>query len=134
MCDDLKFRYPFSCIVSGISGSGKSTFCIRFPQKLDALCTARKFGGGIFWDYGQKFAVPSRQQLPANVSFNEDVPEDFGGAKGEARLVILDVLLSDVYSNQACYLSTRGTHLRNISVILIAHNLFYQGMFSRVIR
>jgi len=75
MCDDLKYRHPFSCIVSGPSGSGMS-FCIRLIQKLDALCTERKYDGGIVWFYVEKSAVSSRQQLPANISFNESVPED----------------------------------------------------------
>jgi len=82
MCDDVKFRHPFSCIVSGPSGSGNSSFCIRFLQKLDALCTERKFAGGVVGCYGEKSAVPSRQQLPANFRFNEGVQEDFGNANG----------------------------------------------------
>jgi len=131
MCDDLKFRHPFSCIVSGPSGSGKSSFCICFLQNLDALCTERKFGGGIVWCYGEKSAVPSRQQLPVNIKFNEGIPEDFGNANGEPCLVILHDLLNDVYSKQVCNLFTRGSHHRNISVILISQNLFHQGRFCR---
>jgi len=127
MSDDLKF----SCIVSGPSGSGKSSFCIRFLQNLDYLCTEGTFAGGIVWCYGEKSAVPSRHQLPANVRFYEGVPEDFGSANGEPCLVILDDLLNDVYSKQVCELFTRGSHRRNISVILITQNLFHQGRFCR---
>ena len=59
--DDLKFKHPFSCIVSGPSGSGKSSFCIRFLQNIDALCTHRKFDGGVNWCYSEKTAVPNQQ-------------------------------------------------------------------------
>jgi len=45
--------------------------------------------------------------------------------------VILDDLLNDVYSKQVCYLFTRGSHHRNISVILITQNLFHQGRYCR---
>jgi len=45
MSDDLKFKHPFLCIVSGPSRSGKTSFCERFLQNLDALCTEREFDG-----------------------------------------------------------------------------------------
>ena len=109
----------------------ESSFCIRFQQKLDALCTERKFGGEVVWCYGEKSAVPTRQQLPANISFNEGVPEDFDNAHGETCLGILDDLLNDVYSNQVCDFFTKGSHHRNTCVILITQNLFHQGMFCR---
>jgi len=113
------------------SASGKSSFCIRFLQKLDALCTERKFGGGLVWCYGEKSSVPTRQQLPANISFNEGVPEDFGNAHGEPCLVVLHDLLNGVYSKQVFDLFTKGRHHRNIGVILITQNLFHQGRFCR---
>ena len=64
MSDDLKFRHPFSCIVNGPSGSGKSSFVIRFLQNHAYLCTEPTLAGGIVWCYGEKSAVPS--DLPAN--------------------------------------------------------------------
>ena len=57
--------------------------------------------------------------------------EDFGSGNGEPCLVILDDLLTDVYSKQVCELFTRGRHHRNISVILITQILFYQCRFCR---
>jgi len=69
--------------------------------------------------------------MPANVRYNEGVPEGFGSANGEPCLVIFDDLLTDVYSKQVCELYTRGSHHRNISVILITQNLFHQMRFCR---
>ena len=45
--------------------------------------------------------------------------------------MILDVLLNDVYSKQVCDLFTKGSHQRNISVILLTQNLFHQGRYCR---
>jgi len=129
MDDDLKFRHPFSCIVSGLSGSGKTSFVIRFLENLRHLCTEPKFAGGVVWCYGEKSAVPS--DLPANIRIHEGVPEDFGSANSEPSRVILDDLLTDVYSKQVCELFTRGSHHRNISVIIITQKLFHQGRFCR---
>jgi hypothetical protein len=46
---DLKFKHPFTCIISRPTGSGKSSFCIRLLQNLDALSTGPDFRGGIVW-------------------------------------------------------------------------------------
>jgi len=129
--DDLKFKHPFSCIVSGPSVSGKTSFFLRLLQNFDAFCTERGFGGGIIWCYSEKTAVPTRQQLPSNTTYHKGVPENFDGDGGKSCLVILDNLLNDVYSKQVCDLFTRGSHHRNISVILITQNLFLQGRYSR---
>jgi len=79
MSDDLKLKHPFSCILSGPSGSGKSSFCIRFLQNLDALCTELDFDGGVICYYSEKTAVPSPTVLTKRkVLLNEGVPADFG--------------------------------------------------------
>jgi hypothetical protein len=49
------------------------------------------------------------------------------------RLIVLDDLLNEAYSRDMCDLFTKGSHHRNISVILITQNLFHQGRFSRAI-
>jgi len=97
MSDDLKFKHPFTYIISGPSGSGKSSFCLRFLLNLDALCTKRDFDGGVIWSYSDKTEVPSPTDLPKkDVHFNEGVPIDFKIARGRPCLVILDDLLNDV--------------------------------------
>jgi len=73
-----------------------------------------------------KTAVPSRQQLPSNSTYNEN----FGGG-GKPCLVNLDDLLNDVYSKQVCELFTKGNLHRNISLILVTLNLFNQGGYCR---
>jgi len=72
-----------------------------------------------------------RQQLPAKIRFNQGVPDDFGDARGEPGLLILDDLLNYVYSKHVCDLFTRVSHHRNIIVNLITQNIFHQGRFSR---
>jgi ABC-type phosphate transport system ATPase subunit len=73
--DEIKFKAPFICIISGPSGSGKSSFCIRLLQNLKFLCTESRFDGGIIWFYSEKTTVPSH--LGENVRFNEGVPDNF---------------------------------------------------------
>jgi len=50
---------------------------------------------------------------------------------GKNCLIILDDFLNTAYSKDVCGLFTKGSHHRNISVILITQNLFHQGKFCR---
>jgi len=47
MASDIRFKHPFTCIIGGPTGSGKSSFCIRFLQNLDTLCTEPDFPGEL---------------------------------------------------------------------------------------
>ena len=84
MADDIRFKHPSTCIVSGPSGSGKSSFTLRFVQHLDSLCTEPNFSGGIIWCYSEKSTVPREKlaSLHKNVSFHEGVPQHFGNDHG----------------------------------------------------
>jgi len=124
MEDDLKLKHPFTAIISGQTGSGKSSFCVRFLQNLKSLCTEQNFAGGIIWCYSERTAVPDRElsKISNNIRLNKGVPENFENKNGKPCLIILDDLLDIVYSKEVCNLFTKGSH-RNISVILITQNL-----------
>ena len=62
-----------------------------------------------------------------NITYQEGLPEKYGNALGEPSFIILDDLLNQVYSKDVCDLFTKGSHHRNISVLLLTQNLFHQG-------
>jgi hypothetical protein len=136
MYEWLRFKHSFTCIIAGPSSSGKSSFCITLLQNLDMLCTEKEFKGWIIWCYSEKTAVPHKQlsALNKNVQYYKGVPGNnnkFANAKGEPCLIILDDLLTEVFSEDVCVLFTRGSPHRHISVILITQNLFHQGRNCR---
>jgi hypothetical protein len=135
MADDLKFKHPFTCIVARPTGSGKTSFTLWFLQNLATLCTALNFAGGILCCYSEKSAVLSRElaALGKDVEFHEGVPENLGNAQGKVRLIILDDLLNEVYSKDVCDLFTKGSHHRNVYVLLKTQNILQQGRFCRTI-
>ena len=107
MAADIRFKHPFTCIVSGPSGSGKSSVTLRLLQHLDSLCTEPNFSGGIIWCYSE--VCRSRQKLAAkhkNVSFYKGVPQNFSDDLGKPFLIILDDLLNEVNSKDVCDLFT----------------------------
>jgi cytidylate kinase len=100
MGDDLMFKHPFTSIVSGPTGSGKSTFCIRLLQNLKSLCTEQAFNGGIYWCYSERTAAPDQElsELSNTIRVHKDAPENFENKDGKPCLIILDDLLDVVYS------------------------------------
>ena len=115
MIDDLKFKAPFTCIISGPSGSGKSSFCIQFLQNLETLCTKSHFSGGITWCYSERAAVPSSSLAGLIVRFHEGVPEKIGDAQGgKPCLVILDDLLN-TFIRSRCAMCLRKSAITEIS-------------------
>ena len=94
----LKFKHPFTCIVAGPTGSGKTSFCIKLLRNLDTQCTESRFGVGIIWCYSEETAVPRTQldELGLNITYQEGLPEKYGNALGEPSLMILDDLLNQV--------------------------------------
>jgi len=69
--------------------------------------------------------------LHKKFSFHQGVLQNIGNEHGKTCLIILDDLLNEVYSKDVCDLFTKGSHHRNISLILITQNLFHQGRFCR---
>ena len=65
------------------------------------------------------------------LQFHEGVPDNFANAGNKPCLIILDNLLNEVYSGEECKLFTKGSHHRNISVILITQNLCQQANYCR---
>jgi hypothetical protein len=99
MGDDLKFKQPFSCLLSGPSGSGKTSVCIRFFQNLKTLCTVADFSGGIVWCYSEISPIPYLQLAwTKHVRFHDGVPADFNNSEEKPFLIILDDLIKSVYS------------------------------------
>jgi len=129
----VKFKHPFTCTVAGPTCSGKTSFIIKLLQNLKLLCTKSRFEGGIIWCYSEETAVPSKQleKLGLNITYRERLPESYSNARGEPSLIILDDLLNEAYGWSVCDLFTKGSHHRNISVVLLTQNIFHQSAYCR---
>ena len=127
LSSDVRFKHPFTCIIAGPTVSGKSTFCVRFLQNLRTLCSESNFEGGILWCFSEQTSIPRERlnELKPKTRHHEGVSNDFKNPRGQACLFILDDLLNDVYSStQVCDLFTKGSHHRNIRVILITQTYY----------
>jgi hypothetical protein len=125
------FQHPFTCIIAGPTQSGKTHFTFNLIKNLSTLiCPAPT---KVIWCYGDY--QPKLKELPDFV----EIVEGLNGIENsidveERNLLILDDLMQEAgNAKEICDLFTKGSHHRNLSVILIVQNLFHQGKMMRTI-
>ena len=114
------FRSPFTAIVSGATGSGKSSWVKRFIENRHSIiypppaCT--------LYCYGEM--NPTILEHKNNgIEIFEAIPEkQYLNSKPKNLLLIIDDLMLDINANYLNELFTRISHNSNISVILILHH------------
>jgi hypothetical protein len=132
--DDLILKHPFTALIAGPTGSGKTEFLtsllINFKKTIDSPIQRLVYCYGVFLK--ETFDV-----LKLTFPFLElinGLPEDLDFDRGVNNFLILDDLMNDgLNSDIVCNLFSRGSHHLNLSVILISQNLFHQGKNSRTI-
>jgi hypothetical protein len=120
---DLRFKHPFTCIVSGPTKAGKTNFVKQLIENFkNFIDPPPKY---IWWFYAEEQNF--YKELKDDVIFIKGVP-NFSIVRDhsqEPQLVIIDDLMHE--SNNEI-LFTRGCHHWNISVINIVQNIFYKGL------
>ena len=132
---DARLKHPFTCLVAGPTGSGKTLWVTHLLQHRYTMI--HPVPENIVWFYGefQKAYVDISRVIP-NIRFVEGVPTDFDNYidRESTNLFILDDLMTEIKSNQSVtHLFTKGSHHKNLSVIVLLQNLFQQGPESRTI-
>lgn len=130
---DLRFKHPFSALICGPSSSGKSFFVEKFLNNVELMCDT-KFKE-IIWCYAVWQPLYSRLSKKNICKFHEGLPNIdtiVPAERGEphARLLIVDDLMREADSS-VVDIFTKFSHHKNISVIFISQNLFFQGKGAR---
>lgn len=128
----LKLEHPFSMIVSGPSQCGKSTFTCNLLKNLNRMVNIKI--NTVEWYNTEKAALPKDVHNNNNFKLRlfDVIPDEFTNCEGQPLLIILDDMMNDIKAaSKICDLFTRGSHHRNISVILIMQNIFHQSRYSR---
>lgn len=125
------FKHPFTCIVSGPTQSGKSHFLESLLLHKDVMIYPSP--KNILWCYGQHNSY--LENLPSFVKINEGLIESFDDSLlDNVDLLVMDDLMNE--GGKASFvqdLFTKGSHHRDLSVILVVQNLFHQGKVMRSI-
>ena len=121
----LTWKHPFSALIAGSSGSGKTVFVSRLLKFKDQIInTPIK---EVIWCYSE---WQSTYNTMKNVRFHKGLLQlDEFPTTSDPRLVIFDDLMTECDQSVVTFF-TKGRH-RNMSVIFLTQNLFYQGKGSR---
>ena len=110
-------QHPFTCIVSGPTGSGKSVFTLKLIEHAQQVITPPP--ERIMYCYGEYQKVFDNY---SNVEFHDGLP-DLITFDGKSRtLLVLDDLMTST-DDRVVDLFTKISHLRNLSVIYFAQNI-----------
>lgn len=121
---DTRFKHPFSMIVAGASGSGKTHFT------KNIFCHVDKTLKSIIWFYDQ---WQSAYHELREVTFVKGMPEsldEYLQVDGPKLMVFDDMMMKCADSELICDTFTKKRHHQNLSVVLILQNLFCQGKVS----
>lgn len=132
---DPRWKHPFSALISGSSGSGKTTFVVNFLKNLNHL--SHPLPERIVWIYGQWQPVyktlnewwKQQKGVETSLEFREGVryvDEITSARDGKRKLLILDDVMHEA-DDRVTKLFTKGSHHLNISVMFLVQNLFYGG-------
>jgi hypothetical protein len=128
---DPRWKHPFTALIAGPTGSGKTCFVQRFLEHLSEMMDP--VPEEVIWCYGEWQS--GYQQLRGVVTtFVEGLPEvgQWQAGDNKSRLVIIDDLMAET-DDRVTKLFTKGSHHRNLSVMLIVQNLFGKNKEQRTI-
>ena len=124
---DPRWVHPFTSVIAGPTGCGKTQWVKRFVNHLEYLVDPSPTR--VIWSYGEWQSA--YQSLPPYVELMEGLPS-LPLQSVEPLLLIIDDQMHDV-NPDVTRLFTKGSHHRNISVIYIVQNLFDKNKEHRTI-
>ena len=124
---DPRWKHPFTCIVAGPTGCGKTTFVARLLRKASIMIDPSP--ERVTWYYGEWQSAYENLDSP-NLHLEEGPPTSFDASK--RNVVVLDDLMADT-DERVTNLFTKKSHHGNTSVIYLVQNLFPKNKESRTI-
>jgi hypothetical protein len=123
----LVWKAPFTALVSGPTGCGKTEFTLRLLKHAKSVIEPAP--SRLIWCYGEYQDAFNRF---SDVEFHEGLPELtlFDGIG--STLLILDDLMHES-DERVSKIFTKISHHKNVSVLYLTQNLFHKGKENRTI-
>ena len=130
---DVRLKTPFSLVLAGPSGAGKTHFLTELLVNHKVLIDREPdvilyLYGEYLQDTFNKLKRIFGDKINFVKGLNFEI-EQFDGKKNNF-IIIDDLIQEAVVSREVNDLFTRASHHRSINVILISQNIFCQGPFS----
>ncbi len=126
---DGQLHHPFTCIVAGPTGSGKSSWITKLISNAAKLVSPPI--EKIIWCYSEW--QPLYDQYKGKIEFHEGVPTENELAPIHVRKLIVIDDLTETANATVAQLFTRKSHHWNTSVIYVTQNLFDKNKYNRTI-
>ena len=123
---DPRWKHPFTCIVAGPTGCGKTTFVTRLLRNSSTMIDPSP--ERVTWYYGEWQSAYENLDIP-NLHL-EGLPTSFDASK--RNIVVLDDLMAET-DERVTNLFTKKSHHCNTSVIYLVQKLFPKNKESRTI-
>ena len=133
----LKLKHPFTCMVAGSTGSGKTILVRNILKNYSTTTTIRKSPLRVLYYYGQPQSLFSTQIASdvqvQYVHVRSSTDFDAGLVKStRPDVVIIDDLMIELGGNEdLSNMFTKSSHHLNISVFFIVQNLYHKGREAR---
>ena len=123
----LPLRHPFTALVAGPTGSGKTRFVFKLIENARVMIEPPP--RRVVYCYGEYQELFKKYP---DVEFRQGLPnlEDFDGR--QPVLLIVDDLMNEANESVA-NMFTKGSHHRNVSVTFLVQNLFHKNKHVRTI-
>jgi len=123
-----------TCIIAGATGSGKTNFLtnvlIHADRVIDKPIQRLVYCYGVYLND----TFPLLQRYYPNIELINGIDNELEFDHNINNFIIFDDLMQDaVKSNTVSGYFTRGSHHKNLSVILLTQNIFQQGSVGRTI-
>ena len=125
---ECRFLAPFTSVIAGGTGSGKSTFTHRLIENASEMIFPPP--ERIYYVYGEW--SPAFENIKCEgIHFRKGLDESLISAdnlEGKRTLLILDDLQDTIDPNLISALFCRISHHRHVSVCFLVQNLYYRGL------
>jgi hypothetical protein len=125
----LPFKHPFTAVVSGPTGCGKTELVKSII--LHARQLVEPVPQKVVWYYAE-YQAKLAADLGRMVEFREGCPDMSDFSDNTRTLVIIDDLMGEC-SSEITKMFTKGSHHRNLSICFLMQNFFHQAKEIRTI-
>jgi hypothetical protein len=116
------FRTPFTSILSGGTGTGKTKWLLKFIKNVDNMINSSPIH--ILYCYSEINDDIMKLKQDGVETYNGVPTKEEIQSRPKNLILILDDLVNDIKPEFLDILFTRGSHHWNVSVVLVTQNLY----------
>jgi len=133
---NFTFKHPFTCIVSGPTGSGKTILVRNIIKNFGLLISNLNISKiKVIWCYGQPqslYSIPIADNVFVN--YKDGFPSENEIIEFYPHIVVVDDLMYELRKSGGLEkFFTKQSHHMNISIFFLVQNLFYKSQIMRTV-